>query len=50
VVTGREGWFVAGKFDQFRRDLEFDGVNQAFRALSRLLLTQAATRTRPWSC
>ena len=26
VVTGGDGWFVAGKFDQYRRDLEFDGV------------------------
>ena len=25
VVTGSDGWFVAGKFDQYRRDLEFDG-------------------------
>ena len=24
VVTGSDGWFVAGKFDQYRRDLEFD--------------------------
>ena len=40
VVTGRDGWFVAGKFDQFRRDLEFDGVYQAFRALGRLLLAE----------
>ncbi len=24
VVTGGDGWFVAGKFDQYRRDLEFD--------------------------
>ena len=31
VVTGRDGWFVAGKFDQYRRDLEFDAFNQAFR-------------------
>src|SRR5215469_7860706 len=27
VVTGGDGWFVAGKFDQYRRDLEFDAVN-----------------------
>jgi signal transduction histidine kinase len=40
VVTGRDGWFVAGKFDQYRRDLEFDAVNQAFRALGRLLLAE----------
>ena len=40
VVTGRDGWFVAGKFDQYRRDLEFDAINQAFRALGRLLLAE----------
>ena len=40
VVTGADGWFVAGKFDQFRRDLEFDAGNQAFRALGRLLLAE----------
>ena len=40
AVTGGDGWFVAGKFDQFRRDLEFDAVNQAFRALGRLLLAE----------
>ncbi|WP_432970351.1 protein kinase domain-containing protein [Dactylosporangium sp. CA-233914] len=39
VVTGRDGWFVAGKFDQYRRDLEFDGIYQAFRALGRLSLS-----------
>src|ERR1700738_3020485 len=37
VVTGRDGWFVAGKFDQFRRDVEFDAGYQGFRALGRLL-------------
>jgi hypothetical protein len=40
VVTGRDGWFVAGKFDQYRRDIEFDAVQQAFRALGRLLLAE----------
>src|SRR3954452_6589929 len=40
VVTGRDGWFVAGKFDQYRRDLEFDAVHQASRALGRLLLAE----------
>ena len=51
VVTGRDGWFVTGKFDQYRRDLEFDGVYRAFRALGRLLLAEpeeelAAVRER----
>jgi signal transduction histidine kinase len=40
VVTGSDGWFVAGKFDPYRRDLEFDGVYQALRALGRLLLAE----------
>ncbi len=40
VVTGNDGWFVAGKFDQYRRDLEFDGIFAAFRALGRLLLAE----------
>ena len=51
VVTGRDGWFVAGKFDQYRRDLEFDAVNQAFRALGRLLLAEPedeVTRVHEW--
>ncbi|HEY7278620.1 MAG TPA: AAA family ATPase, partial [Trebonia sp.] len=40
VVTSSDGWFVAGKFDAYRRDLEFDAANQAFRALGRLLLAE----------
>src|SRR3954454_1255597 len=40
VVTGGDGWFVVGKFDQYRRDLEFDAVHQAGRALGRLLLAE----------
>jgi signal transduction histidine kinase len=40
VVTGRDGWFVAGKFDQHRRDRESGAVYQAFRALGRLLLAE----------
>jgi hypothetical protein len=40
TVTSAGGWFVAGKFDQYRRDLEFDAVHQALRALGRLLLAE----------
>jgi signal transduction histidine kinase len=40
AVTSADGWFVAGKFDQYRRDLEFDAIHQAFRALGRLLLAE----------
>lgn len=40
VVTNNNGWYVSGKFDQYRRDIEFDGVHQAFRALGRMLLAE----------
>jgi predicted ATPase/signal transduction histidine kinase len=40
VVTDRDGWFVTGKFDPYRRDLEFDAVYQGLRALGRLLLAE----------
>ncbi|HEX4356470.1 MAG TPA: AAA family ATPase, partial [Pseudonocardia sp.] len=40
VVTGRDGWYVAGKFDQYRRHLEFNAVHLVFRALGRLLLAE----------
>ena len=40
VVTGSDGWFLAGTFDHYRRDLEFDAVHQAFRALGRRLLAE----------
>jgi signal transduction histidine kinase len=40
VVTGADGWFAAGKFDAYRRDLEVDAVYQALRALGRLLLAE----------
>ena len=40
IVTAHGGWFVAGKFDQYRRDLEFDAAWQAFHSLGRLLLAE----------
>ena len=40
IAAAHDGWFVAGKFDQFRRDREYNGCWQAFRALARLLLAE----------
>jgi signal transduction histidine kinase len=40
VVSRSGGWFVSGKFDQYRRDPEFNATRQAFRALGRLLLAE----------
>src|SRR5262249_687302 len=40
IVTARGGWFVSGKFDQYRRGQEFDGVYLAFPTLGRVLLAE----------
>jgi diguanylate cyclase (GGDEF)-like protein len=42
LVTARGGWFVAGKFDQYRSDASSGAVTQALRALGRLLLAEPA--------
>ena len=47
VVASRGGWFVAGKFDEYRRDLEFDAAHQALRALGRVLLAEPEHELAP---
>ncbi len=51
MVAEAGGWFVTGKFDQYRRDPGSDAVRQALRGLGRLLLAEpegdlAAVRAR----
>jgi signal transduction histidine kinase len=41
LVADAGGWFIAGKFDQHRRDLGSDAVAQTSQALCRLLLAEA---------
>lgn len=40
MVTARRGWFVSGKFDQYRQERAAGAVSQALRALGRLLLAE----------
>ncbi|HKS98368.1 MAG TPA: AAA family ATPase, partial [Rugosimonospora sp.] len=40
IVAARGGWFVTGKFDQYRHDITAGAVVQALRALCRLLLAE----------
>ena len=43
VVTDRGGWFVSGKYDQYRHDAASGAVLQAFSGLGRLLLAEPDT-------
>src|SRR5690606_36444859 len=40
IATANDGWYVAGKFDTYRRDHDYDAVRQALRHLCRLLLAE----------
>ena len=40
IVTAAGGWYVQGKFDQYRQDESTDAVTQVMRALARLLLAE----------
>src|SRR2546421_1942665 len=40
MVTARGGWYVAGKFDQYRHDTASGAVVQALAGLGRLLLAE----------
>ena len=43
-IVERRGYFCSGKFDQFRSDLPYVGILEAFRDLLRQLLTERADR------
>ncbi|MEW6351402.1 MAG: serine/threonine-protein kinase PknK, partial [Thermodesulfobacteriota bacterium] len=47
-ISRRGGFFVAGKFDQFRRDKPYSAFVSAFRDLVRQLLTESETQLAQW--
>jgi PAS domain S-box-containing protein len=47
-IVARHGYFIAGKFDQYQRDIPNATLTQAFRELVRQLLAESATRIASW--
>lgn len=47
-MTAKRGYFIAGKFDQFQRNVPYIAVVQAFRDLIDQLLTEAETQLELW--
>ena len=43
-IVARRGYFVSGKFDQFRRNVPYDSLLQAFQELIRQILTESEER------
>ncbi|QDL95978.1 AAA family ATPase [Rhodopseudomonas palustris] len=47
-LTPTNGWFIAGKFDQYKRDTPFATLAQAFHSLVRQILGQDAAAFEGW--
>ncbi len=48
-VTRQRGYFIAGKFDQFQRDIPYMAFIQAFRMLIQYVLTESDNEIAHWS-
>ena len=47
-VTETKGYFIAGKFDPFHRNVPYHALSHAFEGLARQLLTETETRLQGW--
>ena len=47
-VLESRGYFIAGKYDQFKRDIPYSSIIQAFRELVRQVLTEDITQINQW--
>jgi predicted ATPase/signal transduction histidine kinase len=47
-ITEKHGYFIAGKFDQFQRDIPYACLIEAFQELMRQLLTESPNRIARW--
>jgi predicted ATPase/serine phosphatase RsbU (regulator of sigma subunit)/tRNA A-37 threonylcarbamoyl transferase component Bud32 len=47
-IVHQRGYFITGKFDQFKRNIPYDSLIQAIRDLIRQLLTESEERITHW--
>ncbi|MBD2181749.1 AAA family ATPase [Planktothrix sp. FACHB-1355] len=47
-IVRERGYFIAGKFDQFKRDIPYASIIQAFQDLMRQLLTESTEKLQIW--
>jgi predicted ATPase/signal transduction histidine kinase len=47
-IVRQNGYFIAGKYDQFQRDIPFSALLQAFRGLIKQLLTESTSQLLDW--
>jgi predicted ATPase/signal transduction histidine kinase len=47
-IVGARGYFIAGKFDQFKRNIPYGALIQAFQELIRQILTESSEKINLW--
>ncbi|MBE9118730.1 AAA family ATPase [Lusitaniella coriacea LEGE 07157] len=47
-ITRDRGYFIAGKFEQFQRNIPYFAIVSAFSSLARQLLTETETQLQQW--
>jgi predicted ATPase/signal transduction histidine kinase len=47
-MTEKHGYFAAGKFDQFQRNIPYSAISQAFNQFCNYLLTESAEQLKQW--
>ncbi|MBD1920593.1 AAA family ATPase, partial [Microcoleus sp. FACHB-831] len=47
-ITWKRGYFIAGKFDQFQRNIPYSAIVSTFQSLVRQLLTESEAQLNSW--
>ena len=47
-IVARRGYFISGKYEQFRRDKPYSAIIQAFQVLVKQILSESEERIRVW--
>ena len=47
-ITGRQGYFISGKFDQYKRDIPYSAIINAFKNLVNEVLTEKEEELEQW--
>jgi predicted ATPase/signal transduction histidine kinase/tRNA A-37 threonylcarbamoyl transferase component Bud32 len=47
-IVEKRGYFIAGKYDQFKRNIPYTAIAHAFQELARQILTESGARLGQW--
>ncbi|PKN51712.1 MAG: serine/threonine-protein kinase PknK [Deltaproteobacteria bacterium HGW-Deltaproteobacteria-13] len=47
-IIAKKGYFIFGKFDQFRKDVPYSAIIQSFQGLIRQIITESGDKVQSW--